>query len=59
MSLLDDKSAGIQSLKGIISPKFVVRRVIDGMQGVVDKPSATNILYPSLLEEMKKRPNSD
>lgn len=39
MSLLDDKSAGIQYLKGIISPKFVVRRVIDGMQGL-----STNLL---------------
>jgi uncharacterized protein (DUF885 family) len=35
----------IREEKGIIPPKFVVRRVIDEMQGFVDKPSTENILY--------------
>jgi uncharacterized protein (DUF885 family) len=44
----------IREEKGIIPPKFVVRRVIDEMQGFVDKPSTENILYTSLHEKMKK-----
>ena len=44
----------IREDKGIIPPKFVVRRVIDEMQGFVDKPSTENILYTSLHEKMKK-----
>jgi uncharacterized protein (DUF885 family) len=39
---------------GIIPPKFVVRRVIDEMQGFVGTPSSENILYTSLHEKMKK-----
>jgi uncharacterized protein (DUF885 family) len=44
----------IREEKGIIPPKFVVRRVIDEMQGFVDKPSTENILYTSLHEKIKK-----
>lgn len=44
----------IREEKGIIPPKFVVRRVIDEMQGFVDKASTENILYTSLHEKMKK-----
>jgi uncharacterized protein (DUF885 family) len=45
----------IREDKGIIPPKFVVRRVIDEMQGFVDKPITENILYTSLHEKMKKK----
>ncbi|WP_412971316.1 DUF885 domain-containing protein [Glaciecola sp. MF2-115] len=44
----------IREDKGILPPKFVIRRVIDEMQGFVDKPSTENILYTSLHEKMKK-----
>ena len=44
----------IREDKDILPPKFVIRRVIDEMQGFVDKPSTENILYTSLHEKMKK-----
>jgi len=44
----------IREEKGIIPPKFVIRRVIDEMQGFVDKPASENILYTSLHEKLKK-----
>jgi uncharacterized protein (DUF885 family) len=42
----------IREQKGIYPPTFVVQRVLDEMQGFIDKPAAENILYTSLAKKI-------
>ncbi len=39
--------------KNILPPRFVIQRVIDEMQGFIDKPVKENILYTSVQRRMK------
>ena len=40
--------------KNILPPRFVIQRVIDEMQGFIDKPVKENILYTSVQRRMKE-----
>lgn len=42
----------IREDKDIYPPTFVVQRVLDEMQGFIDKPAAENILYTSLAKKI-------
>lgn len=40
--------------KNILPPRFVIQRVIDEMQGFIDKPVKENILYTSVQRRMEE-----
>jgi len=47
----------IREQKGIVPPKFVIKRVLDEMKGFVDKDVKSNILYSNFTEKITEIEN--